>query len=74
MNQGESTSREEMTGNKNRRRPFNGNNSNNNNNGTKSYFPRNNNDKKPYSVKCEIDRTAMLPAACSTPPTAPSAS
>jgi ATP-dependent RNA helicase DeaD len=49
MNQGESTSREEMTGNKNRRRPFNGNNSNNNNNGRKSYFPRNNNDKKPYS-------------------------
>ncbi len=49
MNQGESTSREEMTGNKNRRRPFNANNSNNNNNGRKSYFPRNNNDKKPYS-------------------------
>ncbi|MCC8416110.1 MAG: DEAD/DEAH box helicase [Rickettsia endosymbiont of Gnoriste bilineata] len=49
MNQGESTSREEMIGNKNRRRPFNGNNSNNNNNGRKSYFPRNNNDKKPYS-------------------------
>jgi superfamily II DNA/RNA helicase len=45
MNQGESTSREEMTGSKNRRRPFNGNNSNN---GKKSYFPRNNNDKKPY--------------------------
>ncbi len=49
MNQGESTSREEMTGSKNRRRPFNGNNSNNNNNGKKSYFPRNNNDKKPYT-------------------------
>ncbi|WP_425362846.1 DEAD/DEAH box helicase [Candidatus Tisiphia endosymbiont of Hybos culiciformis] len=55
MNQGESTSREEMTGSKNRRRPFNGNN---NNNGKKSYFPRNNNDKKPYAGRPRNSRAS----------------
>lgn len=53
MNQGESTSRGEMTGNKNRRRPFNGNN-----NGKKSYFPRNNNDKKPYAGRARNSKAS----------------
>ncbi|KAJ6645178.1 DEAD-box ATP-dependent RNA helicase CshA [Pseudolycoriella hygida] len=54
MNQGESTSREEMTGSKNRRRPFNGNN----NNGKKSYFPRNNNGKKPYAGRARNSKAS----------------
>ncbi|WP_375333793.1 DEAD/DEAH box helicase [Candidatus Tisiphia endosymbiont of Xenochironomus xenolabis] len=53
MNQGESTSREEMTGSKNRRRAFNGNN-----NGKKSYFPRNNNDKKPYAGRARNSKAS----------------
>ncbi|WP_341754211.1 DEAD/DEAH box helicase [Candidatus Tisiphia endosymbiont of Dioctria rufipes] len=43
INQGETTSREDMRESKNRRKPFNGHN------GKKSYFPRNNNDRKPYA-------------------------
>ncbi|WP_375318574.1 DEAD/DEAH box helicase [Candidatus Tisiphia endosymbiont of Oplodontha viridula] len=56
MNQGESTSREEMTGRKNRRRPFNGNNSNNS--ARKSYFPRNNNDRKLYAGRPRSSRAS----------------
>ena len=43
INQGETTSRADMRESKNRRKPFNGHN------GKKSYFPRNNNDRKPYA-------------------------
>jgi superfamily II DNA/RNA helicase len=49
INQGETTSREEMMGSNKRKRPFNGGN-NNSNNGKKSYFARDN-DKKPNFVR-----------------------
>jgi len=56
INQGETTLRDDMGGSNNRRKPFN--RGNGNSNAKRSYFSRNNDDKKPYANRTRSNRVS----------------